>query len=74
MTPLFNHYGAMNEDGQDLGDDFRRVLRQFIDQRKAKYALPEMECILISTLTSVFAEERLYRGMAIKRNEKQNGE
>lgn len=72
MKPLFNHYGAMNEDGQDLSSSFLRSLRQFVDTHKDKYALPEMECILVSTLTSVFCEERLYRGMAMKRKEKQN--
>ena len=72
MESLFNHYGAMNEAGQDIGDDFRRVLRQFVDRHKDGHSLPELESILVSHLTSVFAEERLYRGMAIKREEKRN--
>lgn len=72
MQSLFNHYGAMNMSGQDMSDEFRRELRRFIDKHKDGNSLNEMECILVGTLTGLFAEERIDRGMKIKREERVN--
>ena len=72
MQSLFNRFEAMNESGNVVSDHFRRELRRFIDTYKDKHTLNEMECVLVGTLTGLFAEERLTKAMAIKRAERAN--
>lgn len=67
---LYNQYGATNIAGQDICDDFRRIVQKFIDPHLDRHPIHELECQLIGELTCIFSEARLTRAFAMKRKER----
>lgn len=71
MLSLFNEYGAANTpDAQAI----TRKANEFIDIILAsfpEYPTHEIEQILVSSATAVCANERLKRGMAMRKQERQ---
>jgi hypothetical protein len=65
---LFNEFGARSLEGQDIGDEFRLMLKLFFREKGTQYRLPELEQICSRELSSLVSEQTLIQASQIKKD------
>lgn len=65
-TPLYNNYGVLTHEAQQLAMDFGDVLSEFLSTRDNIYRLHEMEGVLVSELGAQIAEKKLRQARMLR--------
>jgi hypothetical protein len=70
---MFNKYGAMDELGNFVADDFRRMVESFVQREIDTHAVDihDLSFIMHQTLDGVFSERILMDACRMKKEERQ---